>query len=177
MLYILILTHLIFFILGFFLTKYYFLKDSFLKGKAEGEFEKEKSIFYNSINDKESLKSDLLSNKLQLAHNRGKEEGINEQKKKLSIVVTPKMEIREGFFKKTAVTSYIKQVTYDGFPIGGPQTEIVETIEKFKDENTRYAIDKLNETVVTVAKLLIEKNSINSPIPRLFKKEDIKIIK
>ena len=51
MLYILILTHIVFLIAGFFLAKYYFLKDSFLKGKAEGEFEKEKSLFYNNINE------------------------------------------------------------------------------------------------------------------------------
>jgi hypothetical protein len=177
MLYILILTHIVFLIAGFFLAKYYFLKDSFLKGKAEGEFEKEKSLFYNNINDKESLTSDLISNKLQLEHIRGKEIGIKEQKDKLTIVVTPKMEIIDGFFKKTAITSYVTQVNYEGFPIGGPQTNIVEKLEKFKDENMKYAIDKLNETVITVANLLIEKHSINTPIPKLFKKENVKISK
>lgn len=177
MLYILILTHIVFLISGFFLAKYYFLKDSFIKGKALGEFEKEKSLFYNNINDKESLTYDLISNKLQLEHIRGKEIGIKEQKDKLTIVVTPKMEVFDGFFKKTAITSYVTQVNYEGFPIGGPQNNIVEKIEKFKDENMKYAIDKLNETVVTIANLLIEKYSINTPIPKLFKKENVKITK
>ena len=87
------------------------------------------------------------------------------------------MEIIDGFFKKTAITSYVTQVNYEGFPIGGPQTNIVEKLEKFKDENMKYAIDKLNETVITVANLLIEKHSINTPIPKLFKKENVKISK
>ena len=175
--YILIFTHILFLLIGFFIAKYFFLKDSFLKGKAEGEFEKERTIFYSDITKKEDLTSDLISNKLELEHIRGKELGRKEQKDKLSIIVTPKMEIRDGFFKKTAISSYITQVYYESFPIGGPQFTIVETIEKFKEENIKYAIDKVNDTVVTIANLIIEKQSINSPLPKLLKKEDVKRVK
>ena len=87
------------------------------------------------------------------------------------------MEVIDGFFKKTAITSYVTQVNYEGFPIGGPQNNVVERIEKFKDENMKYAIGKINETVVTIASIYIEKNSINSYVPKLLKKEDVKIIK
>jgi hypothetical protein len=60
---------------------------------------------------------------------------------------------------------------YDGFHIGNPQFKILDTIEKFKDENLKYTIDKVNETIIVIAKHYMDKQV--DVLKILLKKEDV----
>ena len=155
---ILIITHLIVGIAGFLLAKFFHSDKNYSKGIEYGAFEKEKSIFHIHASEKENLNSEIMNNKLEINYIKGFDAGKLEERKKLSISLTPKMEIRDNFWKRTAKSGYELQVIYDGFPIGNPQYKDTEIYEKFKDENLKYAIDKANETVTTIAKHFIDKN-------------------
>jgi hypothetical protein len=172
---ILIITHLSFTFIGFLIARYFYLNKSYIRGKEDGAFEKEKSIFYNEISNVESLNSELLNNKLEINFIKGKEFGILEERKKINIRLTPKMEIKDNFFKKKATTGYELQVTYNGFPIGNPQYNNLEKIEKFKDENLKYTIDKVNQTILTLADMYMEKQL--EVIKLVLSKSDIKNLK
>ena len=172
---ILVLSHLIIGIIGFVVSRYFYFSKSYSKGIEDGAFEKEKNLFYNNVKEKETLNSELFNNKLEINYLKGFDAGKLEERKKLSVSITPKMEIRDNFFKKTAYTGYELQVIYDGFPIGNPQYKNTETYEKFKDDNLKYAIDKANETVIIVAKHFIDKNV--EVVQGLLTKDKIKIVK
>lgn len=154
---ILIFSHLFFAIIGFLVAKYFYLNKSYNKGKEDGAFQQEKNIFYNEVSNTKNLTSELWNGKLEKSFSDGHKAGMAEERKKLNIRLTPKMEINDNFFKKTALTGYELQVTYDGFPIGSAQYNNLEKIEKFKDENLKYAIDKVNETVIIIADKFMEK--------------------
>jgi len=142
-------------IIGFLISRFFYLHKSYDKGKVDGAFEKEKELFYND--NKDSTKSKLENREFELKFLKGKEAGQKEERKKIEIQIIPRIEVEDGVFSKTLMTGYDIQVKYDGLPIGGTQYIRENTIEKFKDENFKYIADLLQKTVVEVSEKFIDK--------------------
>ena len=159
------LTSIGFLIIGFVSSRIFYSKKGYKEGKDEGAYEKEKEIFYNE--NKESLKTKLELKELELKFIAGKEAGKIEERKKLDIQITPQVFVQDNLLSKTLTSGYSKQITYDGFPIGETQFCIEQEIEKFKDENMKYVIDRLQETVTQIADKLIDKgfSALSKAIP------------
>lgn len=172
---ILIFTHVFTVIIGFFIAKYFYLNKSYAKGKEDGAFEMEKDIFYSSIGEKENLTSEIINNKIEISYIKGFEAGQIKERKKIQVIYTPRMEIKDNYFQKTAITGYDLQIVYDGFHIGNPQYKSLDTITKFKDDNLKYVIDKVNESIVQLAKHYMDKQV--DVVKAILKQEDVKVKK
>jgi len=149
--FIIILIILISTAIGFFIAKSIYIHKSYEKGKSDGAFEKEKDIFYDELDNKQTFESELLNSKLELNFHKGKEEGRNEERERWNVHVDPKLEIRDRVFRKTIKTGYSVRVTYDGFPVGGEQYQELKSIEKFKQENYNQVLKSLNSAVENFA--------------------------
>ncbi|WP_397447804.1 hypothetical protein [Polaribacter sp. R77954] len=144
-----------FLIIGIVSARFFYSKKSYRDGKEEGAYEKEKELFYEQ--NTKSLKTKLELKELELKYRDGIKAGKIEERKKLDILITPQIFVRDNLLSKSLTSGYTKQITYDGFPIGETKFYIEEEIEKFKDENLKYVVDKLQETVLQISDKLIDR--------------------
>jgi len=106
-------------------------------------------------------------------HSKGKEAGIEEERKKWELNYTPIVINDEGFFSHTVETGYEMQIFYAGFPINDPLRRIVNFHKKSKDENIQKFLDIAKKTV-DVAAAIASKNKIPITVrdPRQEKKAE-----
>lgn len=101
--------------------------------KREGIQDYKKSDEYKALNEIEYLK--------------GIEEGEKKALNRFAIKYDDYERTTETFFNKKIDIGYTMQIFYDGFPIGEPMVRIVYHNEKFKDENVKYLVGKVQETI------------------------------
>lgn len=73
--------------------------------------------------------------------------------KSLTLSYDPFVEVKEGIFKKTAVSGYQLQIYFNGLPMGDPTRRVLNKEEKFKEENLQYLIEQVNGVLQTIVEL------------------------
>lgn len=138
-------------IIGFILGGVLFLLLSSHRSKKDGAYEKEKEIFYQSAKGGEYIHKNIHEEKLEKEFLRGIERGKEDERKKLTVTITPHLEIEDGVFFNTLYRGYTEQIIYNGFSIGEPRYYHFETIEKFKKENFETVVEKTLTAVENIA--------------------------
>ena len=118
--------------IGFILGVVVFLLFSSHRSKKDGAYEKEREIFYQSTKGGEYILKNIHEEKLEKEFLRGIEKGKEDERKKLTVTITPSLVIEDGVFFNTLYRGYSEQIIYNGFSIGEPRYYHFETIEKFK---------------------------------------------
>ena len=135
-------------LITFFITRKY----AFSSGEKFG-YEKRSNEQYKFV-QRELLKhkeSDDYRINLENNYLKGKIDGSEEELSKFTLIYEPFVDVFENFFRKTVEAGYQMQILYQGLPIGDPTKRILKYEEKFKEENIKYLVDQINETVRTIA--------------------------
>lgn len=138
---------------------YYFTKKHAFSAGVQFGYEKRSNEQYKII-QKELLKhreSDDYKCNLENNYLKGKVDGAAEELCKFTIIYEPFVDIFENFFRKTVEAGYQMQILYQGLPIGDPTKRVTKYEEKYKEENVKYLVDQVNETVKSISQLGISK--------------------
>ncbi len=155
---IIILVGIISVIIIILITFYFTRKYAFNEGVRDG-YEKRSNEQYKIV-QKELLKhkeSDDYKNNLENNYLKGKIDGAEEELEKFTLIYEPFIDVFENFFRKTVEAGYQMQILYQGLPIGDPTKRVTKYEEKFKEENVKYLVEQVNETVKSIAQLGISK--------------------
>jgi hypothetical protein len=113
-------------LIGFSLGAFLFLFFLFRKSKSDGAYEKEKEIFIQSTEGGEYIHQHIHQERLKREYLRGVEKGKDDERLKLSVKITPYIDIEDGIVWDTLYRGYTEQVIYDGFSIGKPSYHLIE---------------------------------------------------
>jgi hypothetical protein len=94
---------------------------------------------------------------------KGIEEGEQRAMNRFSLGYDPFVEIKDSFFMHTADVGYTMQIFYNGLPLADPMKRVLNHDEKFKEENLKYLVDSVTNSINNLKPLGIPANINKNP--------------